>query len=44
MKTHAQAVVIGGGVVGAGVVGAGVLKARRRAAAAFDSSGKLMRT
>jgi hypothetical protein len=39
MKTHAQAVVIGGGVVGAGV-----LKARRRAAAAFDSSGKLMRT
>jgi hypothetical protein len=34
MKSHAQAVVIG----------AGVLKARRRAAAAFDSSGKLMRT
>ena len=39
MKSHAQAVVIGGGVVGAGV-----LKAQRLAAAAFDSSGKLMRT
>jgi hypothetical protein len=39
MKSHAQAVVIGGGVVGASV-----LKAQRLAAAAFDSGGKLMRT